>query len=106
MAVLRATDLHAGGRWTLEKSGRVEQRDRAWRVSIGVSADDSGGGVAAVRLSGTADARRPGGDSAEAAVAALYRASAAGLIRMAYVMLDDLPGAEDVVQEAFCGLYR
>jgi RNA polymerase sigma-70 factor (sigma-E family) len=44
--------------------------------------------------------------SAEAAVAALYEASALGLIRMAYVMLGDLPSAEDVVQEAFYGLYR
>jgi RNA polymerase sigma-70 factor (sigma-E family) len=44
--------------------------------------------------------------SAEAAITALYEASALGLIRMAYVMLGDLPSAEDVVQEAFCGLYR
>jgi RNA polymerase sigma-70 factor (sigma-E family) len=47
-----------------------------------------------------------GPDSAAAAVGALYEASALGLIRMAYVMLGDLPSAEDVVQEAFCGLYR
>jgi RNA polymerase sigma-70 factor (sigma-E family) len=45
-------------------------------------------------------------DGAEAAVTALYESSALGLIRMAYVMLGDLPGAEDVVQEAFYGLYR
>ena len=43
---------------------------------------------------------------AEAAVAALYQASAVGLIRLAFVMLGDLESAEDVVQEAFCGLYR
>ena len=43
---------------------------------------------------------------AEAAVTALYQASALSLIRLAYVMLDDLPSAEDVVQEAFYGLYR
>ena len=47
-----------------------------------------------------------GRTSAAAAVGALYEASALGLIRMAYVMLGDLPSAEDVVQEAFCGLYR
>jgi RNA polymerase sigma-70 factor (sigma-E family) len=46
------------------------------------------------------------GDSAEAAVGALYQASALNLIRLAYVMVDDRPTAEDVVQEAFCGLYR
>ena len=45
-------------------------------------------------------------DSAEAAVAALYQASAVGLIRLAYLMLGDRPSAEDVVQDAFFGLYR
>ena len=43
--------------------------------------------------------------SAEA-VTALYRAHALGLIRLAVVMLGDRAAAEDVVQEAFCGLYR
>jgi RNA polymerase sigma-70 factor (sigma-E family) len=43
---------------------------------------------------------------AAAAVGALYESSALGLIRMAYVMLGDLASAEDVVQEAFYGLYR
>jgi RNA polymerase sigma-70 factor (sigma-E family) len=43
--------------------------------------------------------------SAEA-VTALYEAHALGLIRLAVVMLGDRPAAEDVVQEAFCGLYR
>jgi RNA polymerase sigma-70 factor (sigma-E family) len=40
------------------------------------------------------------------AVTALYRAHALGLIRLAVVMLGDRAAAEDVVQEAFCGLYR
>ncbi len=40
------------------------------------------------------------------AVTALYEAHAVGLIRLAVVMLGDRPAAEDVVQEAFCGLYR
>jgi RNA polymerase sigma-70 factor (sigma-E family) len=40
------------------------------------------------------------------AVGALYRAQAVGLIRMAYLMLGDRAAAEDVVQDAFCGLYR
>ena len=40
------------------------------------------------------------------AVTALYQAHALGLIRLAVVMLGDRPAAEDVVQEAFCGLYR
>jgi DNA-directed RNA polymerase specialized sigma24 family protein len=40
------------------------------------------------------------------AVTALYREHAAGLTRLAVAMLGDRPAAEDVVQEAFCGLYR
>ena len=43
---------------------------------------------------------------AEAAVGALYRAQAVGLIRLAYLVLGDRAAAEDVVQDAFCGLYR
>jgi RNA polymerase sigma-70 factor (sigma-E family) len=39
-------------------------------------------------------------------VTALYRAHGVGLIRLAVVMLGDRAAAEDVVQEAFCGLYR
>ncbi len=43
---------------------------------------------------------------AEAAVTALYQVHAVGLIRLAAVILGDRQAAEDVVQEAFCGLYR
>src|SRR5215470_5297094 len=45
-------------------------------------------------------------DAAEAGVTALYQAHALGLMRLAHIMLGDRPSAEDVVQEAFCGLYR
>jgi RNA polymerase sigma-70 factor (sigma-E family) len=46
------------------------------------------------------------GEGAEAAVGALYQATALDLIRLAYVIVGDRATAEDVVQEAFCGLYR
>ena len=50
------------------------------------------------------------GDAARAdaaqAVTALYEAHAVGLIRLAVIMLGDRAAAEDVVQDAFCGLYR
>lgn len=41
-----------------------------------------------------------------AVLAALYRSHALGLVRLAYVMLGDPAAAEDVVQDASCGLYR
>jgi len=63
---------------------------------------DDRGVVDEIEFPGTL--RRP--QDAEAAVGALYQAHAPGLIRLAYVMLGDRPGAEDVVQEAFCALYR
>jgi RNA polymerase sigma-70 factor (sigma-E family) len=43
---------------------------------------------------------------AKAGVTALYEAHAFGLIRLAIIMLGDRGAAEDVVQDAFFGLYR
>ena len=64
-------------------------------------------------LGGADVPRRParlsdaGGDtSASRAVTSLYRTHALGLTRLAFIMLGDRQSAEDVVQEAFCGLYR
>jgi RNA polymerase sigma-70 factor (sigma-E family) len=48
--------------------------------------------------------RAPGG--ARQQVAALYQAHALSLVRLAKVMLGDQSAAEDVVQDAFLGLYR
>jgi RNA polymerase sigma-70 factor (sigma-E family) len=45
-------------------------------------------------------------NSAEGSITALYQAHALALTRLAHVMLGDKASAEDVVQEAFCGLYR
>jgi RNA polymerase sigma-70 factor (sigma-E family) len=41
-----------------------------------------------------------------ATVSALYAGHALGLIRLAHIMLGNRQAAEDVVQEAFIGLYR
>ena len=43
---------------------------------------------------------------ATSGVTALYQAHAVGLVRLAIVMLGDRGAAEDVVQDAFLGLYR
>jgi RNA polymerase sigma-70 factor (sigma-E family) len=48
--------------------------------------------------------RSPG--TAADAVTALYREHSLGLVRLAHIMLGSRAAAEDVVQEAFCGLYR
>lgn len=36
----------------------------------------------------------------------LYQAHGLGVIRLAHIMLGDQHSAEDVAQDAFCGLYR
>jgi RNA polymerase sigma-70 factor (sigma-E family) len=45
-------------------------------------------------------------DDAVIAVGSLYQEAAVSLIRLAYVILSDQQSAEDVVQDAFCNLYR
>ena len=45
-------------------------------------------------------------DNAAAPVTALYRAHAVSMIRIALIMVGDRAAAEDVVQDAFLGLYR
>lgn len=49
---------------------------------------------------------RPAGPVADRAVTALYQEHALGLTRLAHIMLGDRAAAEDVVQDAFFGLYR
>jgi RNA polymerase sigma-70 factor (sigma-E family) len=72
---------------------------------LGVESDDPGR-AGALALAGPAGLRCDARDGAEVAVEALYRACALDLIRLAYLMVGDRASAEDVVQEAFCGLYR
>ncbi|HET7018718.1 MAG TPA: SigE family RNA polymerase sigma factor [Streptosporangiaceae bacterium] len=44
-------------------------------------------------------------DTAASTVTALYQASALGLVRLAHVLIGDRGAAEDIVQDAFSGLY-
>jgi RNA polymerase sigma-70 factor (sigma-E family) len=50
--------------------------------------------------------RRTAPETARQQVTTLYQAHALGLVRLAVLMVGDQPTAEDVVQEAFLGLYR
>ncbi len=85
--VFKGMDIHL---W-----GRVNQDE----------ADGRGGGQRSGKAAATDVSGQPGA-TAEAAVTGLYQAHALRLIRLAHIMLGDRPSAEDVVQEAFCGLYR
>src|ERR1700757_359918 len=63
--------------------------------------------LTAWQQTGAADGVIPGGRTdADTAVTALYAEHALGLTRLAHVMLRDRPAAEDVVHDAFAGLYR
>ncbi len=50
--------------------------------------------------------RPPGAAGARLGVTELYQEHAVGLIKLAVIMLGDRTAAEDVVQDAFFGLYR
>jgi RNA polymerase sigma-70 factor (sigma-E family) len=67
-------------------------------------------GAVAARRSATVTGHGHGGEPGEPdaahVVTALYEDHALALIRLAYVMLGDRHAAEDVVQDAFAGLYR
>ncbi|MGO8957207.1 MAG: RNA polymerase sigma factor [Streptosporangiaceae bacterium] len=59
------------------------------------------GGIAASAEVAGADSADPGG-----LVTDLYREHALALVRVALLLVGDKPSAEDVVQDAFIGLYR
>jgi RNA polymerase sigma-70 factor (sigma-E family) len=68
----------------------------------------SQGGWDAAALTRPGEGQRgvAGDSDATQAVTGLYAGHALGLTRLAFIMLGDRFAAEDVVQEAFCGLYR
>jgi RNA polymerase sigma-70 factor (sigma-E family) len=53
-----------------------------------------------------ASAERPAAPEPTQRVTALYQTHAVELVRLAVLMVGDQPTAEDVVQDAFLGLYR
>jgi RNA polymerase sigma factor (sigma-70 family) len=69
------------------------------RGRIGVAGPPPGNGGSLSQLG--ADAAEPG-----EIVAVLYREHGAALVRTALALVGDRPTAEDVVQDAFAGLYR
>jgi RNA polymerase sigma-70 factor (sigma-E family) len=89
----------------MKSHGVSEQQDGVSGVFVNVDPDEFGTGTA-LDLPGPPSPQLAAGAGAEAAVTALYQANALSLIRLAYIMLGDVPTAEDVVQEAFYGLYR
>src|SRR5215469_15328617 len=66
------------------------------------------GNLAEGRASQGCEATHEPGTAADPAdqVTALYQAHALGLLRLAVIMLGDREAAEDVVQDAFLGLFR
>jgi RNA polymerase sigma-70 factor (sigma-E family) len=63
-------------------------------------------GAAAAWLPGHSTPESAASSAAAAAVSLLYEQMAVSLIRLAFVILSDRQAAEDVVQDAFCSLYR
>jgi RNA polymerase sigma-70 factor (sigma-E family) len=74
------------------KSGYRSNLTRAAAICSGVDIDTR--------------ARRAGLPDASVGVTELYQAHAVGLIKLGVIMLGDRTAAEDVVQDAFFGLYR
>jgi RNA polymerase sigma-70 factor (sigma-E family) len=89
---VRADIPNATGDRDLLKAGRSDRRQPG---APGPTAAAAGTGPAPIRAA-----------EARTAVTALYQVHAVGLIRLAVVMIGDRQTAEDVVQEAFCGLFR
>ncbi len=89
----------------------IKQQGTGSGIAAGVQSDELSP-TAAFRLPDPIPAAREPGDvatpaaDAADAVSALYQTTALGLTRLAYVILGDRHAAEDVVQEAFCNLFR
>jgi RNA polymerase sigma-70 factor (sigma-E family) len=78
----------------------IDLRAGGNEVAVRVSAESPAGGFGA----GTGTASRA--EAAASAVAGLYAEHALGLTRLALIIVGDRQAAEDIVQDAFCGLHR
>jgi RNA polymerase sigma-70 factor (sigma-E family) len=88
------------------KSGAGSEAAESTAVRLEDMEPDEFGPVGALRSPEPALPRWVTSDDAEIAVGALYQAHALPLIRLAYITLGDRASAEDVVQDAFCGLFK
>lgn len=59
-----------------------------------------------VAADGSAAVGAPPGAETSVTIDDLYRSHRMGMVRLAILLVDDLASAEDVVQEAFAGLYK
>ncbi len=71
-----------------------------------VAAHDAAPGASRPGGPGAHGGGTAGGDSAPITIDDLYRSHRMGMVRLAILLVDDLQSAEDVVQEAFAGLYK
>jgi len=89
--------------------GRERSGGRGWPApSLAPAATDGQHGEHGSQAGQPGQPGQPGapGPQAGELVARLYQAHALTLVRMARLLLRDQPSAEDVVQDAFLGLYR
>jgi RNA polymerase sigma-70 factor (sigma-E family) len=88
-------------------SEAADRRDvRLWDMESHLTESTAAAPAGGRREAASRPEPAPQAGSAEQAVTELYQAHALGMIRLAHIMLGDRQSAEDVVQDAFCGLYR
>jgi RNA polymerase sigma-70 factor (sigma-E family) len=96
--------IHAGR--TRHRAGRVEQPFGHPGSLCYVNTDTAGEAARPLTPPGRRIPRHGADSEAARNVTLLHEAHALGLVRLAIIMLGDPGAAEDVVQDAFLGLYR
>jgi RNA polymerase sigma-70 factor (sigma-E family) len=79
---------------------------RATAEAAGGVAGRAAGGVAGGAADGVADRSGTAPTGGPPAINELFHARRLGLVRLAVLLVDDLPTAEDIVQDVFAALYR